>query len=183
MVKLIKIHTKEQGNPIHDFFNITLPTLSDSSDSSSLPVPSSSTVPTSDTGNDPCATPTTSSSANNENQSSLHHLSTLSMKVAHAEILSALNCVNSHFSASSNVGINALFKKMFDDSEIVSLYSMSESKYRYLATFSKLLLEKVKASPAHCILFDGSLNNELQNQQVDVHVRFWSGWRRKRVQH
>ena len=69
---------------------------------------------------------------------------------------------------------------MFDDSEIASLYSMSESKYRYLTTFglgshfSKLLLEKVKASPAHCILFDESLNNELQNKQLDVHVQFWS---------
>ena len=128
--KIHQIHTKEQGNqgnPIHDFFNTTLPTLSDSSDSSSLPVPSNSTVPTSNTGNDACATPTTSSSANHENQSSLHHLSTFSKKVADAQILWALNCVNSHFSASSNVGINALFKKMFDDSEIVSLYSMSQN--------------------------------------------------------
>ena len=111
--KTHQIHTKEQGNPIHDFFNTTLPTLSDSIDSSSLPVPSSNTVPTSDTGNDACATPTTSSSANHENQSSPHHLSTLSKNVADAERW-ALNCVNSHFSASLNVGINALFKKMFD---------------------------------------------------------------------
>ena len=88
--KTHQIHTKEQGNPIHNFFNTTLPTLSDSSDSSSLPIPCSSTVPTSDTGNDACATPASSSSANHQNQSSLHHLSTLSKKVADAEILWAL---------------------------------------------------------------------------------------------
>ena len=64
----------------------------------------------------------------------LHHLSTLSKKVADAELLWALNCVSSHFSA-SNVNINALFKKMFSDSEIAFMYSMSEMKFRYLTTF------------------------------------------------
>ena len=88
--------------------------------------------------------------------------------------------MNSHFSAASNVGMNALFKKMFSDSEIVSLYSMSESKYRYVTTFgigphfAKILVDQVKASPAHCILFDESLNEQLQNKQFDVHVRYWS---------
>ncbi|KXJ27612.1 hypothetical protein AC249_AIPGENE7592 [Exaiptasia diaphana] len=77
-------------------------------------------------------------------------------------------------------GMNDLFKKMFSDSEIVSLYSMSDSKYRYLTTFgiaphfAKLLSEDVKASPGHCILFDESLNDELQTKQLDIHVRFWS---------
>lgn len=69
---------------------------------------------------------------------------------------------------------------MFNDSEIVSLYSMSLSKYRYLTTFgigphfSKMLTDEVKASPAHCILFDESLNDELQKKQLDVQIRYWS---------
>ncbi|EDO35600.1 predicted protein [Nematostella vectensis] len=110
--------------------------------------------------------PSTTINANGK-QSSLHHLSSLSKKVADAEILWALNSVDSHFSASSNVGMNALFKTMFSDSEVASLYFMSESKYRYMTTFgigpqfSKLLLADVKASPAHCIMFDESLNSEL----------------------
>lgn len=110
----------------------------------------------------------------------LHHLSTLSKKVTDAELLWLLNCVSCHFSAASNVGVNALFKKMFSDSEIASRYSMSESKFRYLTTFGlgpyyqKLLVEGIKSSPAHCILFDESLNEQLQNKQLDVHARFWS---------
>ena len=174
--KTHQIHIKEQENSIQDFLNTAcLPTSSESTNSC-LTVPTSSIAHTADTG----TAHTTSNSADHEDQSSLHHLSTMSKKVTDAEIFWALNCVNSHVSASSNVGINALFKRMFNDSEIVSLYSMSESKYRYLTTFglgphfSKLLLEKVKASVAHCILFDESLNNELQNKQLDVHVRFWS---------
>ena len=122
--KTHQIHIKEQENSIQDFFNTAcLPTSSESTNSS-LTVSSSSIAHTADTG----TAPTTSNSADHENQSSLHHLSTVSKKVTDAEILWALNCVNSHFSASSNVGINALFKRMFNDSEIVSLYSMSESK-------------------------------------------------------
>lgn len=73
------------------------------------------------------STSTIGPSQSKEKQSSFHHLSTLSKQVA--EILWVLNCVDSHFSAASNVGINTLFKMMFCDSEIASLYSMSESKY------------------------------------------------------
>lgn len=119
-------------------------------------------------------------SQNIHKRSSIHYLSTLSKKVSDAELLWALNRVKSHFSAASNIGMNELFKKMFSDSEIVSLYSMSESKYRYLKTFeiglhfSKMLTDQVKASPAHCILFDESLNDELQKKQLDVHVRYLS---------
>jgi hypothetical protein len=150
---------KEQGNSMSNFFTSTT-NPSEANPSEAPNVPSTSTC--------------------TEKQSSLHHLSSLSKKVADAEILWALNCVTSHFSGSSNVGMNDLFKKMFSDSEIVSLYSMSDSKYRYLTTFgisphfAKLLLEDVKASPAHCILFDESLNDELQTKQLDIHVRFWS---------
>lgn len=126
------------------------------------------------------STSTISSSQSKEKQSSLHRLSTLSKQVADAEILWALNCVDSHFSAASNIGINTLFKRMFCDSEIASLYSMSESKYRYVTSFgigpyfAKKLVNQVKESPAHFIQFDESLNDELQNKQLDIHIRFWS---------
>lgn len=111
---------------------------------------------------------------------SLHQLSTLNKKVTDAELLWALNCVNSHASAHSNVGMNALFKTMFSDSEIASHYSLSETKFRYLTTFglgphfAKQLLYEVKKSPAHTIMFDESLNTQLQSKQLDAHVRYWS---------
>ena len=66
---------------------------------------------------------------------SLPDLCTLSKKVADAEILWALKCVNSHFSGNSNAGVNDLFRRLFSDSEIAANYSMSESKLRYVTTF------------------------------------------------
>ena len=84
------------------------------------------------------------------------------------------------FSGSSNTGVNDLFKRMFSDSEIAANYSMSESKFRYVTTFglgpyfARKLLYDVKQSPAHALLFDESLNEEMQSKQLDVHVRYWS---------
>ena len=69
---------------------------------------------------------------------------------------------------------------MFSDSEIAASYSMSESKFRYVTTFglgpyfAKKLFYDVKQSPAHALLFDESLNEEMQSKQLDVHVRYWS---------
>ncbi|CAH3043936.1 unnamed protein product, partial [Porites lobata] len=110
---------------------------------------------------------------------SLHNLSNLSKSIADAEILWSLKCVESHFSAHSNIGMNELFRKMFCDSQIAEGYSLSESKYRYVTTFglgphfAKKLLWDVQKSPAHTFLFDESLNAELQSKQMDVHVRYW----------
>ena len=56
---------------------------------------------------------------------------------------------------------------------------MSESKYRYVTMFGlgphfpKKLLWDVQKSPAHTFLFDELLNVELQNKQMDVHIRYW----------
>jgi len=110
----------------------------------------------------------------------LSDLCTLSKKVTEAEILWALKCVSSHFSGTSNARVNDLFKRKFSDSEIAASYSMSESKFRYVTTFrlgpyfTKKLLYHVKQSPAHALLFDESLNEEMQSKQLNVHVRYWS---------
>ena len=119
-------------------------------------------------------------SSSSTSNTSLHHLSTLSKKVTDAELLWTLHCVHSHASAHSNGGMNELFKTMFCDSEIASTYSLSETKYRYLTTFGlgphfgKLLANEAKRSPAHSIMFDESLNTQLQSKQLDVHIRYWS---------
>ena len=74
--------------------------------------------------------------------------------------------------------MNELSRKMFCDSRIAEGYSLSESKYRYVTMFGlgphfpKKLLWDVQKSPAHTLLFDEFLNVELQNKQMDVHVRF-----------
>ena len=103
------------------------------------------------------------------------NLCMLSKKVADAEILWALKCVYCHFSGNSNVGVNDLFKRMLSDSEIAVNYSMSESKFRYVTTFglgpyfARKLLYDVKQLLAHALLFDESLNEEIQSKQLDVH--------------
>ena len=75
------------------------------------------------------------SSHSKQKDSSLNYFSTIPKQVADAEIRWALNCVAFQFLASSSNGMNELFKSMFSDSEIVSYYSMSESKYRYITSF------------------------------------------------
>lgn len=78
------------------------------------------------------------------------------------------------------MGINDLFRKMFPDSQIGQTYSLSETKYRYMTTFGlgpyfhKKLMEDINKSPAHSVLFDEALNEQLQNKQFDVYVRYWS---------
>ena len=69
---------------------------------------------------------------------------------------------------------------MFSDGEIAVDYSMNESKFRYVTTFelvpyfTRKLLYDVEQSPAHALLFDESLTEEVQSKQLDVHVQFWS---------
>jgi len=121
---------------------------------------------------------TTTSSTNGIQ--SLHGLSNFSKSVTDAEILWALKCADSHFSGHSNIGNNELFRKMFSDSQIAASCSMSESKFRYIKTFglgpyfSKQLICDVQSCPAYSLLFDESLNEELQFKQIDLHVRYWS---------
>ena len=41
-------------------------------------------------------------------------------------------------------------------------------------TFKSLLKEKIKSSDGYVLLFDESLNHELQKRQMDFHVRVWN---------
>jgi len=104
----------------------------------------------------------------------------LSKKVADAEILWAFKCVYSHFSGNSNVGENDLFKRLFSDSEIAANFSMSDSKFSRAITFglcphfARKLSYDVKQSPAHALLFDESLNEELHSKHLHMYVHCWS---------
>ena len=68
---------------------------------------------------------------------------------------------------------------MFRDSEIAKLFQMSKTKCSYytmygLAPYYKEeLIQKVKASPNYSILFNESLKHCLQDEQLDVQIRFW----------
>nr|XP_055033836.1 uncharacterized protein LOC129422133 [Misgurnus anguillicaudatus] len=95
-----------------------------------------------------------------------------------AEILWTLKGVTSHYSNKSAENNSALFQLMFPDSVIAKSFACGEKKTSYMvnygiAPYVKLqLLEKVKTGSEYVLLFDESLNKELQLKQMDVHIRF-----------
>lgn len=95
-----------------------------------------------------------------------------------AETLWSLKTVHSNMSYSSNEDVNYFFREMFPDSAIAKSFSCGETKSMYIACYGispyiQLLLEnKVKNQP-YVMLFDESLNVQLQKKQLDIHLRFW----------
>ena len=67
---------------------------------------------------------------------------------------------------------------IFPDSQIAKSFQISKTKCSYyimydLAPYKEELIQKVKASPNYSILLDESLNYCLQDEQLDVQIRFW----------
>lgn len=97
-----------------------------------------------------------------------------------AEIWWALKVNSSHYSYNSCTDINFLVQQMFPDSDIAKKFTCGEKKASYLSCFGiapcfkSLLKEKVKSSKGYVLLFDESLNHELQKKQMDFHVRIWN---------
>ena len=100
--------------------------------------------------------------------------------VSHAEIRWVLKILTAHHSYRSCLNLNILFQTMFPDSEIAKSFQLSKTKCTYYVLyglapyFREILLQEIKASPAYSILFDESLNHQLQEEQMDVQVRFWN---------
>ena len=99
--------------------------------------------------------------------------------VLRAEILWALKVVNNHFSLRSCLGLNEIFKEMFPDSDIAKSFKLSKTKCGYVINyglapyFRDLLVEMISSSPFYVVSFDESMNKILQNEQMDIQVRFW----------
>ena len=97
-----------------------------------------------------------------------------------AEVWWALKVNSSHYSYKSCEDINFLAQQMFPDSDIAKKFTCGEKKASYLTCFGiapyfkSLLKEKVKSSDGYVLLFDESLNHELQKKQMDFHVRVWN---------
>jgi hypothetical protein len=68
---------------------------------------------------------------------------------------------------------------MFPDSSIAQGFSCGDSKASYLCNFglapyfSEELKKRASSSTNYVLLFDESLNKEIQEKQMDVYVRFW----------
>ena len=72
-----------------------------------------------------------------------------------------------------------LFGEIFSDSEVAKQYMMSKGKVSYFVlygiplVFKEELITTVNKSPFYSAGFDESLNHMLQDNQMDIHVRFW----------
>lgn len=68
---------------------------------------------------------------------------------------------------------------MFPDSEKAKSFKLSKTKCSYYLVFGlapyyrDILIENIASSPSFSILFDESLNHHIQEEQMDVHVRYW----------
>ncbi|XP_070176232.1 uncharacterized protein [Littorina saxatilis] len=100
--------------------------------------------------------------------------------VLKAEVYWTLYSMEKHFSFRSFQGMNSILGKMFPNCPEARQFSCGESKAAYLVTFglgpyfSEMLTANAKkAAGGYVLLFDESLNKQLQQNQLDVHIRFW----------
>ena len=102
-----------------------------------------------------------------------------SSSTVQAEIRWILNIVCSKYSMnSSDSGL--LFASMFPDSNIAKSFQCGRTKASYVAHFGlapyfyEQLLAIITNGPYYTILFDESLNESVQQGQMNILVRFWS---------
>ena len=68
---------------------------------------------------------------------------------------------------------------MFSESHIANSFKLSTTKCVYLINFSvalyfeEVVRNEIINAPVFSILFDESMNQILQNEQLDIHIRFW----------
>ena len=88
-------------------------------------------------------------------------------------------CVTAHYSYRSNMDNRLLFQAMAPGYKPFERFHMSKDKVRYyivygLAPFFKsLLIEALNKSPYLTVMFDESLNDNIQTNQMDIQVRYW----------
>ena len=101
--------------------------------------------------------------------------------VLNAEVLWALKILTSHYSQRSCEDTDKLFKNMFPDSQIAQNFQCGRTKCSYLICFvglapyyHNMLLSKLKEPGTKFVIsFDESLNKILQQEQMDMIIRFW----------
>ena len=104
-----------------------------------------------------------------------------SVAVSQAEIYWAMKVHWSHLSFRSCLNLNELFWKMFPDSQVAKSFQLSKTNCAYYVVFGlvryfkEILVKDIKFSPFYSLSFDESLNNKLQEEQMDISIRFWNG--------
>lgn len=99
-------------------------------------------------------------------------------QLLNAEILQALNIVDTNQSFSSSNGDSERFRRMFPDSQIAAKYSQEETKSKYVIQFGlapyvkEELINEVKKTP-YSFKFDESTTSQVK-KQYDGYVSFYS---------
>lgn len=102
-------------------------------------------------------------------------------EILKAEVVWALKCADSHFSMNSCADIGLVFRTMFHDSEIAKSYASADKKTTYLCShglspyFANELKRKIQSQSDYVLLFDETLNSDMQEKQMDIYVRIWDG--------
>ena len=103
-----------------------------------------------------------------------------SKEANHAELLWAHRVVMCHQSYRSCLGLNGLFKSMFNNSQIAKKFALSKTKCAYLINYGvalcykETLVESAKRSLCFAFSFDKSLNSAFQEEQMDCLIRIWN---------
>ena len=99
--------------------------------------------------------------------------------VLSAEINWAIKCITSHYSCHSSSGTDKLFRTMFPDSQIAQQFQCGPTKVMYLICyglapyFRDRLFSKLGPDTPYVVSFDESLNRIIQEEQMDLLVRFY----------
>ena len=105
---------------------------------------------------------------------------TLNQRALDAEIRWCLRMVSCHGSYNSCTDLGDTFKTMFPDSHIAQQFTLGKTKSRYTIIYGiapelkKRLIYDVNRSPFYSVLFDETLNSEMQMCQMDVGIHFWN---------
>ena len=98
--------------------------------------------------------------------------------VVKVETLWTLKLVVNHYSFNSLADMSKLFSAMFPASVIAKQFSCGKRKVAYITVFGlaehfkKLLKDGVKGP--FVVLFVESLNNKMQEKQMDIHMSYWN---------
>ncbi len=129
----------------------------------------------------------TSGSSGETSDSSTPSTKTLSqseLPVSSSDVLSAetwwtLKTVSSNYSFHSNADTAFVLRQMFPNHPVADRFALSESKTAYfvnhgLAPYYRNELEKRARGNNFVMLFDESLNRDLQKKQMDFYIRLWT---------
>ena len=116
-------------------------------------------------------------SCSNKQQQSLDKFVTQD-EVTRAELLWAMNVSYKHFSYRSCSDVVPLFQLMFTDSIIATQVTLEQTKFAYITHglapyFHNEQLNSILQCRYLVACFDESLNNVVQEGQMDICLRFW----------